>query len=152
MDKFFSILLRQDFPNFPNVAQVEERCPKDLLYISYIQSFGRRFYPKQPTSSAFNIYEGPFMGSVNCPRTLRMQIGKTEDWTANLLVGENDHSTSQPQPPCKSNDMSWSNITLRYLTVQLGAKLTPSKVTIWPDSVFLRCLGTITTTSVLSEF
>ena len=33
MDYFLSILLGQDVPNFHNIAQVEESCPRDLFYM-----------------------------------------------------------------------------------------------------------------------
>jgi len=43
-------------------------------------------------------------------------------------------------------------ICLRFCTVELEAKITPSRVTTWLDRVFLRCLGPKTITNLLSKF
>ena len=56
----------------------------------FYMSFGRRFYPKRLTISAFNIYVGQVQYLAQ--RHFGMQMGKTEDRTSDLLVGDN-HST-----------------------------------------------------------
>ena len=54
-----------------------------------------------------------------------------------------------------SNNMSWSNKTPTFLTVELGPKLMQSKVDvsgIWLNNVSLTCYGPTAMTSALSEF
>ena len=50
----------------------------------HCMSFAGLFCPKRLKVSAFNTYEGPFRGSVSCPRTIQHADG--EDWGSNCLL------------------------------------------------------------------
>ena len=58
-------------------------------------SFGSCIYPKWLTFSSFNIYKGPFRGSVSCPRTLLH--ADVEDWGLN-------HRPTNWRSSCRCSD------------------------------------------------